>query len=211
MKTIKIFKDIARITTILLIFISLNGCYSRSTLTKIPNNSDEIITFNDTNKSNIPGFVSSINAKNDDTAANISPGFENRFLNHLQKTNYFSDVIYGIYSKTPTPPYIDLRLDINENLDVHMGANVTKAFFTGFTLFILAPVLPNTYDYEVSYTLFAKWPNGIRREYKAFCAASAYGTFPYVSTAKKFQSSVDEATEKCINSVVNQLTSDKSQ
>lgn len=90
-----------------------------------------------------------------------------------------------------------------------MGANLTKAFFTGFTLFLLAPVLPNSYDFETSHTLIARWPNDIQREYSASCVASAYGTFPYTGAVEEFNKSKGACTEKCLNSVINQLTSDK--
>lgn len=208
MKTILIFKSIARIIAFV-ILMTLSGCYSASELTKIPQNSDTLIKIDNANKSKLPSFVSSVDAKSNDAGTNTSADFERRFLGHLQKTNYFSDVLYGIYSKRPEAPYVDLSLSVNENIDLNNGANIAKAFFTGFTLFLLAPVLPATYDFDANYTLSARWPDGIQREYKASCAASAYGTWPYIGAIEKLQTSKGDATEKCLNSVINQLTSDK--
>lgn len=193
----------------LVLLVTLTGCYAGSSLTRIPENSDKIIRASDANKSKLPGFISSINVTNNSAVANVNDGFEKRVLGHLQQTNYFSDVIYGVYSKRPETPYIELSLNVNENVDLNTGSNMTKAFFTGFTLFLLAPALPVTYDFDTSFTLLAMRAGGAQREYKASCASSAYGTFPYVSAVQEFNKSRGDAIEKCLNSVINQLTADK--
>lgn len=209
MKAITYFKNTAKITPVLLILMTLAGCYAGSSLKNIPENSDTIIRVNDANKSKLPGFISSINVKNNDAGANVNEGFERRVLGHLQQSNYFTDVIYGIYSKRPEPPYIDLRLDVDENVDLNNGANMAKAFFTGFTMFLLAPALPITFDFDSNFNLTAMLSNGAHREYKASCGASGYGTFPYASASVEFKKSMGIAIEKCLNSVINQLTADK--
>lgn len=212
MKTLaSISSNIARLSFIFILLAILSGCYSSASLRKVPQNSDIITRADTASTGKFPAFVSSINVKSNDTSQNTNADFERRFLGHLQKSNYFSDVIYGIYSKRPEPPYVDLSLDVNENLDLNMGGNLTKAFFTGFTLFLLAPVLPATYDFESDFTLHAIHSNGVRRQYEASCAGSAYGTWPYVSAVQKLKESQGNATEKCLNSVINQLTSEKIQ
>ena len=206
MKTIIIFKSIA----VFFILMTLSGCYSASELTKIPLNSDAIVRINNANNKNNPtSFVSGVNVKSNGSGENTSADFERRFLSHLQQTDFFSNVIYGIYSKRPETPYVDLSLNVNENWDLNTGGNIAKAFFTGFTFFLLAPILPATYDFDADYTLLARWPNGTQREYKSSCAASAYGTWPYISAVQKLKTSQGDATDKCLNSVINQLTSDK--
>jgi hypothetical protein len=190
--------------------LGLSGCYSGSKLIKIPRLSDSIIVDNSGHEK-LSCFVSGINAKFNSSGANTSEGFDKRFLSQLQKSNHFSDVIYGVYSKRPEGNYVDVRLEYNENIDLNQGSNTTKAFFTGLTFFLLAPVLPITFDYDVDFILSAKWPNGIRKEYKESCSAKAYGTFPYASTQKELMQVVGKASEKCLNSVINQLTSDRLQ
>lgn len=211
MKKTSILECIAKIIVVSSTLMVLSGCYSVSSLKNTPLNSDEIIRIDNTNKAKLPGFISSIDVKTNNAGTNVSADFERRFLGSLQKTNYFSDVIYGIYSKRPETPYVELSLNINENVDMNTGANMTKALFTGFTLFLLAPVLPATYDFDTNYTLLTRWPDGSQREYKASCEASAYGTWPYVSAIQKLNESKGNATEKCLNSVINQFTSDKAQ
>jgi hypothetical protein len=92
---------------------------------------------------------------------------------------------------------------------MNMGSNLTKTFFTGFTLFILAPVLPNTYDFSTDHYLLATRPDGTKREYKASCAGSASGTFPYAGLVTEYNKMSGDATERCLTSVINQFTSDK--
>lgn len=201
-------KSIGRTIPLFLLMTLLTGCYSAYNLANVPLKSAAIVQVDPSNQRKLPAFVSSISVKENNGAANVSEEFEHRVLGHLQQANYFSDVTYSIYAKRPEPPYVELSLDASENQDLNEGANSTKAFLTGFTLFILAPVLPNSYDYDTTFTLSAKWPNGINRVYKASCAANAYGTFPYTTLDQKYQAATGDATEKCLNSVINQLTSD---
>lgn len=188
--------------------LGLIGCYSGSKLTKTPKLSDSILV-DSSRHEKMSCFVSGINAKLNNSGVNTSEGFDKRVLSHLQKSNHFSDVIYGVYSRRPEGNYVDVSLEYNENIDLNQGSNTTKAFFTGLTLFLLAPVLPITFDYDADFILSAKWPNGIRKEYKESCSANAYGTFPYASTQKELIQIVGAASEKCLNSVINQLTSDR--
>lgn len=192
-----------------LAIVALSGCYSASHLIQAPQGSDTITVNNNASRTKLPSFVSSINVKTNDAGANTSADFERRFLGHLQQANYFSDVMYGVYSKRPEPPYADISLNVNEDVDTNSGANIVKGVFTGLTLFLLAPVLPATFDYSTDFALSAKWPDGTQRDYKASCTASAYGTWPYMGAAEKFKISQNDCTEKCLNSVINQLTSDK--
>ena len=202
-------RSVARMTVLFFLTTFLTGCYSVSHLTRVPQNSEAIAQVATSNEGKLPAFVSSISVRKDNGSANAQEGFERRYLGHLQQSGYFSDVISSIYAKRPEPPCVELKLQVNEHEDLNMGANMTKAFFTGFTFFLLTPVLPNSYDFNTTFSLSATWPNGVQREYEASCAAHAYGTFPYLPTAQKFTASKGEATEKCLNSIINQLTSDK--
>jgi hypothetical protein len=100
---------------------------------------------------------------------------------------------------------------VNESTDLNETVNMIKAVFTGGTLFLLAPILPLTYDFNTKFTLLARWSNGTQQEYKASCIVSAYGTYPYRSTVQKFNKSKSDATEKCLNAVINQITSEELQ
>jgi hypothetical protein len=204
-----LFRSAARISALFFLAALSTGCYSVSHLTRVPQTSDAIARVAPGNGHKLPAFVSSISVTKNQGSANTSKAFDRRFLAHLQQADYFSDVVYSIYAKRPEPPFVDLKLRVDEHEDLNMGANMTKAFFTGFTLFLLAPVLPNSYDFDTTFALSATWPNGTQREYRASCAANAYGTYPYHPTAQKFIAAKGEATEKCLDSVINQLTSDK--
>lgn len=199
---------ITKFIGIVMATITISGCYSYSSMTKLPEKSDNIfVSSNGSNSDNI-GYVSSIDVKLNDGPANANDGFVKRVISKLQKTNYFKEVSCGPYAKKPEFPYIDLSFNIDETQDMNMGGNMTKAFFTGLTLFVLAPVLPNTYDFNTNYYLQATWPNGTKREYRASCEGSASGTFPYTGLVQEYRKMSGDATEKCMTSVINQFTSD---
>jgi hypothetical protein len=208
-ETLKTFSPLRVATRIIAVFslaTLLTGCYSVSQLNRVPQNADALDHVANTNEHKLPAFVTSIVAKN----ATINPSFEHKIISYLRRTDGFSDVIYSFNEKRPQPPYVELSFLCDTHWDLNEGSNMGKGFLTGFTFFLLAPVLPVSYDFDTSINLSATWPNGARREYKAFCAVSAYGTFPYATTLKKFNESAGEASEKCLISVINQLTSDKS-
>lgn len=200
---------ITKMFGIFLVTFALNGCYSYSSITKSPEFSENISVSPKENKSDKIGYVSNINVKFNNGVANTSDGFVKRVVGKLNQSNYFKDVNYGLYMKKPDTPYYDLNFTIEENQDLNMGGNLTKAFFTGFTLFILAPALPNSYDYYTDHYLQATRPDGTKREYKSSCAGSATGTFPYAGLVSEYAKVSSEATEKCLTSVINQLTADK--
>lgn len=206
MKT-RILAMIAKTFGVAVVAITLTGCYSTSTMTKLPEKCDNIVVSASSSSDRL-GYISNIGAKLNNGAANTNDGFVKKVIGKLQQSNYFKDVSYGIYAKKPESPYIDLSFNIDENQDMNMGGNLTKAFFTGFTFFVLAPALPNTYDFYTDHSLHATWPDGTKREYKASCAGSASGTFPYAGLVREFNKISGDATEKCLVSVINQFTSD---
>lgn len=77
------------IIAVFLILISLSGCYSASSLDRIPQYHEEILRIKNANKSDIPSFISSVDVTANDAATNTSEGFERRFLGHLQQSNFF--------------------------------------------------------------------------------------------------------------------------
>jgi hypothetical protein len=200
---------ITKIIGIFLATIALNGCYSFSSMTKTPGFSDNVVVSSKDIKSTKIGYVSNINVKLNNGVANTNDGFVKRVIGKLQQSNYFNDVTYGLYFKKPDVPFYDLSFTVEENQDMNMGGNLTKAFFTGFTLFVLAPVLPNTYDIYTDHYLQAIFPDGTKREYKASCAGSASGTFPYAGLIQEYTKISSDATERCLISIINQFTSDK--
>jgi hypothetical protein len=187
---------------------SLTGCYSFSSITKSPDKSDSIIVSSPGSGSESSAYISNVQVTLNNTAANANDGFVKKVIEKLQQSNRFKEVSYGLYAKKPESPYIDLSYTVAETQDMNMGGNLTKAFFTGFTLFILAPVLPNTYDFYTDHSVQATLPNGTKRDYRASCAGSASGTFPYTGLVQEYGKMTGAATEKCMTAVINQLTSD---
>jgi len=76
-------------------------------------------------------------------AGNLVPGF----VSALEKSGLADKVFY------PSRPddKVDLTLDAKFDVlcDVNAGSNMTKSFFTGFTLFLLEPIFWYNFDYEL--------------------------------------------------------------
>lgn len=203
-----IYKVMIKYVGISMVLMMMTGCYSYSNMTKIPQNSDTINIANNSNKNKLVGYVSSINVKFNNGNTNVNDGFAKKLIQQLQKTNYLQDVMYSVYSKKPDSSYIDISININEAEDLNMGLNMTKSIFTGLSLFILAPALPNSYDFNTDHYLQAAWPDGKKREYKASCAGFASGTFPYVGLLQEYGKIKGDLTDKCLSSIINQFTSE---
>ena len=68
-------------------------------------------------------------------------------LTLLEQAGLFSRVAYKDFSNTDKE-MASITIEIVQKERPHTGANVTKAFFIGFTLFLLTPALPMTYGFD---------------------------------------------------------------
>jgi hypothetical protein len=175
-------------------------------VTKDPGFSVNSFTASKDNKRDKICYVSNIDAKFNNSVTNVNTGFTNRVIEKLQQSNYCKEVFYGLHK--PDKLFYDLRFNIEENQDLNTGSNITKAIFTGLTLFLLAPALPNTYDFSTDHCLQVTRPDGTKREYKASCAGSATGTYPYTGLVKENSKMMGDVTEKCLLSVISQFIAD---
>lgn len=194
-----------RIISLLIISMSIlfSGCYSGYKLTKTPTESKSISrSFSKVDDKSPVLFVSGVTVKGD----NLAEGFDKRLLGKLNETGLFKEVIYGVYARKPSPPFLDARLDVEESADNHSTGNGVKGFFIGFTFFLLTPALPLTMDFSQDFSLEVTWPNGQRRNYTAACAGEAYGTL--TQAAEAFKKMPGEVTDVCLNSVINQMSAD---
>lgn len=74
-------------------------------------------------------------------AGNIADGF----ANIIDESGFSKQVYYPL--RPDDKPEIILDSQFSARADTHGGANFAKAFFTGFTLFLLEPVIWFNYDY----------------------------------------------------------------
>lgn len=74
-------------------------------------------------------------------AGNLADGFANT----IGESGFAKQVLYPL--RTEDKPEIVFDSQFSARADTHAGANFTKAFFTGFTLFLLEPVIWFNYDY----------------------------------------------------------------
>ena len=76
-------------------------------------------------------------------AGNLTDGFAST----LEETGFAKKLYYPLRGEDK--PEILLEPQFSARADLHSGANFAKAFFTGFTLFLLEPVIWFDYDYTV--------------------------------------------------------------
>lgn len=126
----------------------------------------------------------------------------------LRETNVFSSVLTEQQkdidlSKTVYLSFIDL-----EKEDANPVVNATKGFCIGFTFFLLAPVVPFTYDFSSSMELrIVRWDGAIR-QYKAKSVGTAYWTGGSFLAGIAGESARDKVTNNNINSIISQMISD---
>ena len=77
-------------------------------------------------------------------AGNLVPGL----VNSLERSGLFDKVYYPSRPDDKVDMILDSKFDVI--FEPNMGSNMTKAFFTGFTLFLLEPVFWYDYDYKLS-------------------------------------------------------------
>ena len=76
-------------------------------------------------------------------AGNLVPGFATA----LEKSGLSDNVYYPTRPDDKVDVILDTKFDVV--FDANMGGNLTKSFFTGFTLFLLEPVFWFNYDYSL--------------------------------------------------------------
>ena len=74
-------------------------------------------------------------------AGNMADGFANT----IEESGFSKQVFYPL--RPADEPEIVFDSQFSARADTHSGANFAKAFFTGFTLFLLEPVIWFNYDY----------------------------------------------------------------
>ena len=80
-------------------------------------------------------------------AGNLSDGFANA----IEESGFAKKVFYPL--RSDDKPDITLESQFSARTDLHSGANFIKSFFTGFTLFLLEPVIWYDYDFVVEGTV----------------------------------------------------------
>ena len=73
------------------------------------------------------------------------------FSNEVKKSKFAKEVYYP--ARPDDKAEIVLESQFNVAADLHSGSQFTKAFFTGFTFFILEPLFWYDYDYKLSGTV----------------------------------------------------------
>jgi len=63
----------------------------------------------------------------------------------MKSTGFAKNVLYPVRPDDKTDITLDTEFSVKN--DMHSGANGTKAFFTGFTFFLLEPIMWYNYDY----------------------------------------------------------------
>lgn len=99
------------------------------------------------------------------------------------------------------------NLTVSNTIDSHQGANATKGFFIGATLFLLTPALPLNIDFSSEMTLDATRPNGTAKRYTAKSAGSAWWHY-FGNNILAGQELGSTITNNNTNAVMNQVVAD---
>lgn len=137
---------------------------------------------------------------------NASTDFQKRFATALKDTKLFESVLVEPTTSMPSR-HVTFSLKVNENQDTNQGANVTKGFIIGLSLYVLTPIIPLSYDFESEMILQAARWDGKTKDYTAKGKGSAgYHLFANAPVAGNELRAV--ITNNNVNALMNQLVND---
>jgi hypothetical protein len=150
-------------------------------------------------------YVVGVKIKDEDTLG----GLDDRLISKLKDTGLYKSVTRGkASSKAQSELNIDVALSAEEDVDRYIFHNASQSYWSGRSLFLLAPLMSKKKGYNTIQTLRVIWPNAQESQYTASCSGLARGSFSISSeTLEQMVSAVDDA---CLTSVINQMDVDYS-
>ena len=191
-------------SSLILLILLFAGCATSSfDITSAPSDSRGL------NKSFYPAsdkapdiYVVGVKIKDEDT----SGGLDDRLISKLKETGLYKSVTRGKASSKAESLNIDVALSAEEDVDRYIFHNASQSYWSGRSLFLLAPLMSKKKGYSTTQTLRVIWPNAQENEYTASCSGLARGSFSISSeTLEQMVSAVDDA---CLTSVINQMDVD---
>jgi hypothetical protein len=117
----------------------------------------------------------------------------------LEKGGLFSRVYYD-YNLDPNNAMASITCEFNQEEDLHSVGNGTRAFFIGFTLYLLSPVLGMDYSFESDMTATIHFVNGeevvCQKRAKGKCTYSYF--YPAANAGQGIRAKVLEENCKAI-------------
>ena len=138
----------------------------------------------------------------------ISNGIEGEPADHvfyrirtkLLETKLFYDVVF----QRPLANFVEVNLNITENVENNEGENFAKGMAAALTLFLLAPVFPQDFEYHSEYSLSLTNLVGEKRLY----IASSRGSLEDPMGRKHLGEMQQKIIYNNLNSLMSQLLED---
>jgi hypothetical protein len=139
---------------------------------------------------------------------NPSLEVEHRFLNSVQETRLFSDLVpLGGNTSSLGERTVTARITMEETIDPRSGETAWKGFVIGASMFLLSPVIELDYGYAARAHLELERWDGQQRRYEAQASGTVryhlFGATPIMLSELKGQ-----VTEVCLNNLMQQLLRD---
>lgn len=156
----------------------------------------------------VPVLVKPVQLTHNGTKGVPSPDLERRMLDLLQDTHLFSQLVQTGYAQLPVEDKVmTARLVVSDEVDSHASGAAFKGLMIGASMFLLTPLLPLEYDYNVYMDLeLERWDGQIKR-YRSSSKGTAYyhlfGATPVAITDLKAQ-----VTQSCMTALKRQLVQD---
>ncbi|MCL7422389.1 MAG: hypothetical protein M8364_15970 [Methylobacter sp.] len=193
--------------TILIFAMGFSGCTAHWTNIDLkPDEAAPVSHYSGSKPSNCMAVMDDLRVTSNGQAANVNEAFQKRFITNLKDTHLFSTVTDTIPTDRPNN-LVNFALSIAENQDTNQGANVTKGFFIGLSLYLLTPVIPLSYDFESDMTLVAMRSDGRSKRYTAKGKGEArYHLFANAAMAGEDVRS--QITNNNLSALMNQISQD---
>jgi hypothetical protein len=124
----------------------------------------------------------------------------------VERSGVAEKVFYPPRPDDQTDATLDTKIDVT--FDPHTGASFAKAFFTGFTLFLLEPIFWYDFDYVLSGNVEVIRPSGSRLTLNAAAAATMSAKWLSLSQVQNLEG---ETLTKAKDSLYRQLLGQLSQ
>lgn len=182
----------------------LSGCAYSTTLVEKPADSEAFAPVAP-KPSAICAVVSATKATVNGNEGTPSQEFVKRVAGKLSEVGIFTTVATD--TAAAKSECADIKLRFDETVDPHQGGNMSKAFLTGLTLYILSPALQLSHDYGQKITVDATLPGRPAKQYVAETKGEA-SYMIYANRALLTSELTSKVTTSNLNSIANQISGD---
>ena len=127
----------------------------------------------------------------------------------LKDEEVFQTVVYPYTEMAMVDSDVVLKVSVEVFEDTKMGQNMVKAFLTGFTFFLLAPVLPTTFEMTVSIEAEAYSSSGELINSYQEDSKYRFESTKLIPTEQELKAFISDSARHAVEEMVNEIKTDQ--